>query len=161
MKEWLLALLALSACDGAKVEPNGIGNYRFGHTTIGNIHDGNCQPTELRDGRKAIWCFGLPPIKVGKRVAEVDAYFNAMPPSDAKTAPLIEVQLKVRGCSEDETERWLRERFGPPIESKSTREYWKNSFMWVGALLPSEPGRCLIHILPLSENAEIDRIKAE
>jgi len=163
--KWLrivVALETLAACDGAKVEPNGLGNYRFGHTTIAGIHDGNCQPTELRDGRKAIWCFGLPPIRVGKRVAEVDAYFNAMPPYDPKTtAPLIELQLKVRGCSEDEAERWLRERFGPPIESKSTREYWKNSFLWVGAFLPSEPGRCLIHLLPLSENAEIDRIKAE
>ena len=53
--KWLrivVALETLAACDGAKVEPNGLGNYRFGHTTIAGIHDGNCQPTELRDGRK-------------------------------------------------------------------------------------------------------------
>jgi hypothetical protein len=154
-------LVLLAACSQKAPEPNGLGNYNFGHTTAANIHDGNCQPTELRDGRKAIWCFALPPVKVGKRTAEVDAYFNAMPPYDAKTAPLIELQLKVRGCVEDEAERWIRERFGPPIESKSTREYWKNSFVWVGAFLPSEPGRCIIHVLPLSENAEIDRLKTE
>jgi hypothetical protein len=119
------------------------------------IHDGQCNPTDLSDGRKAIWCFALPPFKVGKRVAEVDAYFLGTD----KSAPLIELQLKVRGCNEDEVERWMRERFGPPIETKSTREYWKNSFMWMAALLPQEPGRCVIHFLPLSENAEIARIK--
>ena len=161
MKALLLALAALAACDGAKVEPNGLGNYKFGHTTRGSVHDGNCQPTELRDGRKAIWCFALPPIKVGKRTAEVDAYFLVTPQHTEQDAPLIELQLKVRGCVEDEAERWMRERFGPPIETKSTREYWKNSFLWAAAFLPSEPGRCLIHFLPLSENAEIERLKSE
>jgi len=58
-------------------------------------------------------------------------------------------------------ERWMRERFGPPIENKATREYWKNSFLWAAAFLPSEPGRCIIHLLPLSENAEIERLKSE
>ncbi|NVB81904.1 MAG: hypothetical protein HOV81_26215 [Kofleriaceae bacterium] len=169
-----LAVLAVgSGCEGRKSEPSGIGNYKFGRTTRANIRDGICQPTELTDGRKATWCFALPPVKVGKRVAEVDAYFLGTEPPDiaqmtpeqqkeARNAlPLIELQLKVRGCVEDETERWMRERFGPPIESKSTRVYWKNSFLWAAAFLPSEPGRCLIHFLPLSENAEIERIKQQ
>jgi hypothetical protein len=148
------ALVLLAAC-GRAAEPSGIGPYVFGRTTWGSIHDGNCQPTDLEDGRKAIWCFALPPIKVGKRVAEVDNYFLGTD----KSAPLIEIQLKVRGCVEDEVDRWMRERFGPPIETKSTREYWKNSFLWAAAFLPSEPGRCLIRVLPLTENAEIDRVK--
>ena len=152
---WLLVLLL--ACSDHTPEPSGIGPYVFGHTTFGSIHDGNCQPTDLRDGRKATWCFALPPIKVGTKVAEVDTYFAGT----EKTAPLIEIQLKVRGCVEDEVERWMRTRFGPPIESKSTRVYWKNSFLWAAAFLPSEPGRCLVHLLPLSENAEIERIKQE
>jgi hypothetical protein len=54
----------------------------------------------------------------------------------------------------------MRERFGPPIESTGNREYWKNSFLWAGAFLPDQPGRCIIHFLPLSENAEIERLKA-
>jgi hypothetical protein len=33
--------------------------------------------------------------------------------------------------------------------------------MWVAALMPSEPGRCLVHFLPLSETAEIARIQAK
>ena len=153
---WLVLVAALVAC-GKEPEPSGIGPYIFGKTTVASIHDGNCQPTELRDGRKVVWCMALPPFKVGKHAAEVYAYFGGTEPS----SPLIELQLSVRGCVEDEAERWLRERFGPPIENKPTREYWKNSFMWIGAKLPSEPGRCLIHFLPLSENQEIDRIKQE
>ena len=176
-----LALLAcvasLVACEGRKSEPSGIGYYRFGTTTRASIYDGICQPTELTDGRKATWCFALPPIKVNKRVAEVDAYFLGTEPpalpegatpeqkAERKAAleklPLIEVQLKVRGCVEDEADRWMRERFGAPIESKSTRQYWKNSFLWAAAFLPSEPGRCVIHFLPLSENAEIERLKQQ
>ena len=156
-----LALAVIAACSSPTPEPSGVGPYKFGHTTSGSIHDGNCQPTDLRDGRKAIWCFALPPVKVGKHVAEVDTYFALGPTVTDKTAPLIEIQLKIRGCVEDEADRWMRERFGPPIETKSTREYWKNGFLWAAAFLPSEPGRCIIHFLPLSENAEIDRLKTE
>ena len=147
----------VAGCNGHKVDPSGLGPYVFGRTTVASIHDGNCQPTQLRDGRQATWCFALPPIKVGKRVAEVYAYFGGREP----TSPLIELQLQVRGCVEDEADEWMRARFGPPIETRSAREYWKNSFMWMAAKLPSEPGRCLIHFLPLSENQEIARIKQE
>lgn len=147
--------VALAACSQKAPQPSGIGPYRFGHTTRGSIHEGICQPTDLNDGRKATWCFALPPIKVGKRIAEVDTYFLGT----SNDAPLIEVQMKVRGCVEDEADQWLRARFGPPIEGQGAREYWKNSFLWIGAFLPDQPGRCIIHFLPLSENAEIDRLK--
>lgn len=158
---WLVVLAALAACEGRPPEPSGIGPYRFGQTTAGNIHDGHCGPDKARDGRPIIWCMALPPLKVGKHVAEVNAYFLATPEYTEKTAPLIELQLSVRGCVEEEAVQWMRERFGPPVESKATREYWKNSFLWAVAKVPSEPGRCLIHFLPLSENAEIERLKAE
>jgi hypothetical protein len=171
----LLVIALPTGCEGRKAEPSGIGFLRFGTTTRLNVQSGICQPTELTDGRKATWCFALAPIKVGKRIAEVDAYFLGTEPpplpddatkeqkDERKVAleklPLIEVQLKIRGCDEDELDRWMRERFGPPIETKSTRQYWKNSFLWAAALMPSEPGRCLVHFLPLSENAEIERLK--
>ena len=176
----LLSVIAagatLTACEGRKAEPSGLGTYKFGSTTRANVHSGNCQPTELNDGRKAVWCFALTPVKVGKRNADVDAYFlgsdpPALPDSATKEQvaefraaqeklPLIEVQLKVRGCDEYETENWISQRFGKPdVDSKPTRKYWHNSFLWIGAMLPSEPGRCLIHFLPLSENAEIERLK--
>ena len=151
----LAACSSISACSSKEAEFTGVGNWRFGHTTLKDAKQGVCQPTELNDGRKGTWCFANPPFKVGKRVADVDLYFLGSEP----TAPLIEIQLKIRGCVEDDVEQWIRSGFGPPIETRSTREYWKNSFLWVAAKLPSEPGRCLVHFLPLSENAEIDRIK--
>ena len=155
MTRAVLALLLLAACDNKSAEFSGVGPWRFGHTTLDNIKGGVCQPTELGDGRKSTWCFAQQPFKIAKSVAEVDLYFLG----SEKTAPLIEIQLKVRGCHEDEVEQWMRTAFGVPIDSRSTRGYWKNSFLWAAALMPSEPGRCLIHFLPLSENAEIDRIK--
>lgn len=149
------ALAASPACRGRAPEFDGIGNWRFPHTTRKDITDGLCQPTDLGDGRKATWCFAQPPIKIGARAAEVDLYFLGTEP----TARLIEIQLKIRGCREDELEQWMRKAFGPPIDSRATRAYWKNSFLWAAALMPSEPGRCLVHLLPVSENAEIDRIE--
>jgi hypothetical protein len=155
-----LALVALAgaACSGRAPEYDGIGNWRFPHTRLQNIKEGMCQPSDLSDGRKATWCFAQPPIRIGregKSNIDVDLYFLGTEPS----APLIEIQLKVRGCHEDELEQWLRTGFGAPIESRAQRAYWKNSFLWIGALMPSDPGRCLVHVLPLSENAEIGRIK--
>ena len=150
--------LGLSSCVsscGRDAEPNGVGTWRFGHSTLASVHAGVCQPTSLDDGRKVTWCFAQVPFKIGKHVAEVDLYFNG----SEKTAPLIELQMKVRGCVEDELDQWLRAAFGPPIETRSTRSYWTNSFLWIAAFMPSEPGRCLVRVLPLSENAEIERIK--
>jgi len=151
----VLAVAAFGACDAKSGSVTGLGHYVFGHTTRGSVHDGICQPTDLNDGRKATWCFALPPFKVGKRTAEVDAYFLGT----ANDAPLIELQLKIRGCVEDEADQWMRQRFGAPIASEHNKEFWKNDIFWAGAWLPSEPGRCIIHFLPLSENAEIDRLK--
>jgi hypothetical protein len=151
----VVALVALVACSGRDAEPSGVGRWRFTHSTLRDVSDGKCQPTELNDGRKATWCFAQIPYKIGSRSAEVDLYFLGTDPA----ARLIEIQLKVRGCHEDELEQWMRSAFGAPIDSKSTRAYWKNSFLWAAALMPSEPGRCIVHFLPLSENAEIDRIK--
>jgi hypothetical protein len=142
-------------CNSKKGEFDGVGNWRFSKSTLKNAKNGVCQPTDLNDGRKGTWCFAQTPFKIGERVAEVDLYFLGTDP-DAK---LIEIQLKIRGCVEQELEQWMRNGFGPPIEMKATRGYWKNSFLWAAALMPSEPGRCLVHFLPVSENAEIERIK--
>ena len=151
-----VAVLALAGgCEKKKAEFSGLGKYRFTTTTLKQITDGVCQPTDLSDGRKATWCFAQPPFKVAGRAADVDLYFLGTDP-DAK---LIEIQLKIRGCVESDLESWMRQNFGVPVESKATRAYWKNSFLWAAALMPSEPARCVVHFLPLSENAEIERIK--
>lgn len=155
MKHLVVAALALVACEPKKGEPTGVGRWRFGHSVRADAKDGICQPTELADGRKATWCFANPPYKVANRTAEVDLYFGG---TDDQ-APLIEIQLKVRGCVEDDLDRWMRQVFGPPVETRATRGYWQNAFMFAAALMPSEPGRCVVHFLPLSERGEIARIK--
>jgi len=147
--------VAAAGCEEKKGDYSGIGPWRFTSSTLKDATAGVCQPTDLSDGRKATWCFAQPPLKIGDRVAEVDLYFLGTEP-DAK---LIEIQLKIRGCDELALEQWMRTAFGPPIETRATRAYWKNSFLWAAALMPSEPARCLVHLLPLSENAEIERIK--
>jgi len=152
----IAALALLGGCEGREGEPAGVGKWRFTHTTLADVHDGKCQPIKAEDGRAVTWCFAQTPFKVGKRTAEVDVYFLGGEP----TAPLIELQLKVRGCVEEELDQWMRSNFGPPVETKGTHGYWANSFLWAAAFMPSEPGRCLVHFLPLSENAEIARIKA-
>lgn len=147
-------LLVAAACGTRSPEFDGIGAWRFGHTTLADVTGGLCQPAEV-GGRRYTWCFAQQPITVAGSTAAVDLYFAGT----EKTAPLAEIQLKIRGCHEDALDQWLRAAFGPPIENKSTRGYWKNSFLWIGAMLPSDPGRCIVRALPLSENAEIERIK--
>lgn len=154
----LTVLAMVAGCEKRKPELAGVGKWRFTSTTLADAQResvGVCQPTQLSDGRNATWCFALPPYKVAGRIGEVDLYFDGTTPSSR----LIEIQLKIRGCVEQDLETWMRAALGPPIESRSTRGYWKNSFLWAAALMPSEPGRCLVHFLPLSENAEIERIK--
>lgn len=156
-----VALAGAGGCEKKKGEYAGLGPWKFTTTTLQQALDTRtelgpiCQPTDLTDGRKGTWCFMMPPIKVGSRSGEMDLYFDGTAP----TAKLIEIQLKVRGCREDELDQWLRTSFGPPFESKSTRSYWKNAHLWIAALLPEEPALCRVHFLPLSENAEIERIK--
>jgi hypothetical protein len=176
----------LGACKAQRSEPNGLGSYRFGHTTLATLNNNpnmtspmsHCQPTELADGRKATWCFALNPIKVGERTADVDAYFlGSEPPlltegateeqkkarlAELSKLPLIEVQLKIRGCVETQVEQWMRQRYGGALpESKGTKVFWLNSFMWAMAELPSEPGRCVVHMLPRGETSEIERLKSK
>lgn len=147
--------MALVACSGREAEFSGVGRFRFGHTTLADITDGICQPTDLNDGRKGTWCFAQTPMRIAGSNAEPDLYFFGTD----KAAPLIELQLKLRGCHEDQLDQWMRTSFGAPLETRPTRGYWKNAFLWAAAMMPSEPGRCLVHFLPLSENAEIERIK--
>ena len=148
-------LVALAACGGSEPEFAGVGKYRFTHTTLADAKGGRCDPTDLPDGRKGTWCSLLPAYKIGKRAAEVDLYFLGTEP----TAKLIEISLNVRGCDENDTDRWMRTNWGPPLEQQGTRAFWKNSYLWAMAEMPSEAGRCRIRFLPLSENAEIDRLK--
>jgi hypothetical protein len=152
----IAVVLGLKTCRQGSPEFSGIGKYRFGHTTLADVDEGLCQPTDIEDGRrKATWCFGLTPYKVANRPAEIDLYFDGHEPSGA----LIEIQLKIRGCVEQDLDTWMRTAFGPPYATRPERGYWKNSHLWAAALMPSDPGRCLVHFLPHSEQREIARIE--
>jgi hypothetical protein len=154
----LLALFLVTAWGCKQPEPDytGIGKWRFGTSTLASVdYAPFCQATDLSDGRKATWCFNQTPFKIGTRTAEVDVYFLGTD----KNAPLIEIQLLIRGCSESELDQWMRTAFGPPISTRTGRGYWQNKHLWAAALMPSEPGRCRVHMLPLSESGEIQRIK--
>jgi hypothetical protein len=155
MKLVALALALLAACHDGPPEFAGVGKYKLTSTTLADVKEGRCDPTKLDDGRSGTWCYLLPPYKIAGRVADIDLYFAGA----EKTATLIEIQLKIRGCVEQTLDTWMRENFGLPVETRNQRGYWKNSFLWAAALLPSDPGRCVIHFLPLSETAEIARIK--
>lgn len=149
-------ILGTGACGNKEPEFAGIGKYRFNHTTRGDIKDGVCQPTQIDDGKRtAMWCFALPAYKIANRTAEIELYFDGT----TDDAALIEIQLKVRGCLEQDLESWLRTSFGPPIETREKRFYYKNSFLWAAALIPSEPGRCRVHLLPNSEQGQIAKVK--
>lgn len=152
-----LALLMIVACSDRAPEFSGIGQWRFTDSTLADATRGKCQPEELGDGRKGTWCFGNPPYQLGPNNAAVDLYFLGTEP----TARLIEIQLQVRGCDEQALDRWITSNFGPAIERRPARAFWKNSFMWIAAQMPSQPGRCLVHLLPLSEQGEIARLKAQ
>jgi hypothetical protein len=150
-------ILATGACKQGEPEFAGVGKYRFGHTTRKDIRDGVCQPTPIDDGkRQATWCFSLPTFKIANRPTEVELYFDGT----AEDAALIEIQLKIRGCINADLEAWLRSSFGPPIETRIDRFYYQNSFLWAAALIPEQPGRCRVHMVPPSETLQIAKIKA-
>lgn len=149
-------LVVVVACSDRAPEFSGIGQWRFTDSKLADATRGKCQPTEVGVGRQGTWCFGNPPYQLGPNNAAVDLYFGGTEP----TAPLIQIQLQVRGCDEQALDRWITSNFGPAIERRAARAYWKNSFMWIAAQMPSQPGRCLVDLLPLSEQAEIARIKA-
>jgi hypothetical protein len=149
------ALLAGCSDKGGSGEFAGIANWSFTSTTRADVTIGRCQPTTLDDGRKATWCVGNPTFQVGSKRASVDLYFEGTEP----TARLIEIQLSIRGCIEDEVVQFMIKNFGPPVDERKSRAYWKNQYLWAAALVPQRESRCIVHLLPLSEAKEIARIK--
>ncbi|HUQ05576.1 MAG TPA: hypothetical protein VM261_23900 [Kofleriaceae bacterium] len=152
----LLALLAVGAagCERKKA-PAGIGKYHVKNLTLEKVR-GRCDPTDLPDGRKGMWCYAFPSEHVAGMKAEVNLYFGS---NDPKGTP-IEIQLQVSGCKEGPLAGWIRSNFGAPFEERSTKAFWENANVYVVGELPAEPGRCLVRVLPKSEKAELERLRA-
>lgn len=149
-----LAATAVAACD-ANDDYTGVDKWKFGHSVRGDVKSGRCDPTTLEDGRSATWCYLLPPYKIAGKVAELSLYFLGT----GDDAPLIEIQLQVHGCVEDDVVAWMRTGFGAQVAEKPKRAYWENRYLWAAAFLPDEPGRCTIHFLPRTELGEINRLR--
>jgi hypothetical protein len=150
-----VVMLALISCS-RKTEFSGIGRWSVTKTTLAMAQEkGVCRPTDLADGRKGTWCFGLPSIKVAGHAPGVDIYFLG----DDKSAKPIEIQFRVPACDDQKLESWLETNFGEPIEKRTGRGFWKTELMFVAAMLPETPASCLLRLLPLQETAEIDRVK--
>lgn len=151
------ATLASTGCK-RKTEFSGIGRWSVTQTHLVDARTkGRCQPTDLPDGRKGVWCFGFPGVKIANVgfPPEVDMYFA----SDADSATPIEIQFKFRGCKDEQLESWLNTNFGAPIEKRPARGVWKTGNMTLIGFLPESPGSCMLRMFPLSETAEVERIK--
>lgn len=152
----IAAAVALAACKAEKPEYAGIGPYSVKRTKLKDA-PGRCDPTDLPDGRKGTWCSLQPQLAIAGKPADVDLYFLGTEPG----APLIEEQVQVRGCQEDALLMYLRKNFGDPVEDHGTRVFWKNRAIYLIGIAPSEPGRCMVRVFPLSEAAEYERVKAK
>ncbi|MEZ4399519.1 MAG: hypothetical protein R3B06_05850 [Kofleriaceae bacterium] len=149
-------VLAVGACGKREPQYTGIGPYRVDKLQLKDAK-GRCEPTDLPDGRKGTWCFLLPDMIVAGRPASVDLYFLGVEP----TAPVIEIQLQIKGCHEDELGMWLRSRFGQPSEARPTWLAWQNRKIFVVGELPTSPGRCMVRVLPAREQTEFERLRRE
>ena len=152
----LVAAVALAACKSPEPGYDGIGVWGVTRTTLKDA-TGRCEPTDLPGGRKGTWCFAQKAIKIAGATAEVDLYFDGTEPG----AKLVEEQLKIRGCREEGLLTKLRELFGASFATKGPAVFWQNRYAFVAAIAPSEPGQCLVRVLPLSEKDEIAKIQAE
>jgi hypothetical protein len=153
-----LVVAVVMAAVGCKSEPPefaGLGPWRVTTTTLKDA-SGRCDPTDLPDGRKGSYRYLQPLLPIGKQAADVDLYFAGTEP----TSPLIELQLKVKVCTPEATDTWLRTQFGAPFEARTGRLFFENRFLYLAAQLPGEGGRCLIRVFPKSEKAEFERVKA-
>lgn len=151
----LLVLLA-----GCKKEPEnaGVGKWNVKHTHLEDA-TGRCLPEDLGDGRQGSYCFGQDPIGIKGMAVDLDLYFGGTEPG----ASLVEIQMKIGGCNLENLEAWMRKNFGTPFETKGTnRQAWKNTHLYALGYLPlaDEPGRCLIRIIPATEQARFDRFWA-
>lgn len=149
------AVACMTACESRKPEPGGFGPWSFSRSKRGDVKTGRCDPHVAVDGRAMTWCYAGTAYQIAGRPAELDLYFLGSEPD----APLVEIQMKIRGCKEQALDQWMRATYGKPVETRGAVTYFQNSFLWAAALIPSQPGRCTVHFLPLSEQSEIGRVK--
>jgi hypothetical protein len=150
------ASLITGAGCSRKTEYAGLGPWHVKRTVLRDA-SGRCQPADLPDGRQGTWCFGQPGLRLGGQDASVDLYFGGIEPD----ARVIEIQLQFRGCNEAQLAAWVRQTFGAPFDEQGARGFWRNPGAYVIADLPGSAGRCTLRMMPRSEEAEVERLRAE
>lgn len=154
-RAWMLGALALAACGSSAAEPAGIGPWDVTKSTLADA-TGRCDPTDLDGGRKGMWCYLQPALKLGEQAAAVDLYFGGTAP----TASLVEIQLQIKACKTEDAHAWMTQAFGNPAGFKGTRFWWEKRHVLIVAEMPGAASRCNIRVFPVSERATYDRVKA-
>jgi hypothetical protein len=153
--KWALAaaLVLLAGCAKKEPEIAGVEGWNVKHTRLADA-TGRCIPEKLADGRDGSYCFGQQPFGIRGMAVDVDLYFGGTDPAST----LVEIQMKVGGCNVENLDGWLRKNLGAPVESKGNRHAWKNAHLHALGYLPlaDEPGRCLVRMIPLAEQARFD-----
>lgn len=147
-------LLVLAGCKKDK-ELAGIGKWNVNKTKLKDA-TGRCLPEKLADGRAGSYCFAQPQFGIKGMTSEVDLFFASTEPD----AALVKIQLKIRGCKEEQLFSWMQTNFGDPYEKLSpTVMRWKNSHLFIAGRMPFEPGLCILDIFPTAEKALFELIK--
>lgn len=149
MRYWIIAILLLAACKKEK-QMSGVENWNVNRTRLKDA-TGRCTP----DG-DGMYCFGQKPMGIRGMVTDIDLYFGGQDPE----AKLVEIQMKVGSCDDEQLYGWMQTNFGRPVEDKGSRKLWKSKFVYaIGEMpVPDEPGRCLVHIIPVGEKARYERL---
>jgi hypothetical protein len=152
---WGVFLLLVIAFAGCKRERqlSGVGPWNVNRTQLRDA-TGRCVPDDSPEG-KGMYCFGQKPMGIRGMVVDLDLFFGGTEP-DAK---LIEIQMKVGGCDDEQLYGWMQTNFGKPVEDRGSHKLWKSTFLWAVAAMPraDEPGRCLVRHIPAREKSRFDR----
>jgi hypothetical protein len=152
----VIAALVVIGCK-ADTEYAGLGPWIIKTTPLSKA-TGRCMPEALAlfGDRPGTYCTLQPPLKIAGRPAAVDLYFDGVAPSST----LIEVRLLIRGCKEEDTLSFFRAAFGAPVATQGAKVFHQNGQVFVSVAAPSEPGQCTVRLVPTSESAAIEKLKA-
>ncbi len=157
MNRWIIVAALGLAVAGCKQDKDlaGVGKWNVNKTKLSDA-TGRCLPEKLADGRDGSYCFAQPQFGIKGMTSEVDLFFAGTEP----TSPLVKIQLKVRGCKDEQLFSWMQTNFGDPYEKVSpTVMRWKNAHLYAVGRIPFDTGLCILDFLPISEKAMADLIK--
>ena len=152
----LLVALAAAGCAKKNEDPNGVGPWQFGRSTLADAESaGRCMPID--DGQ--MQCIGMSAMQVGGQSGETQVYFA----SKAKDAPLIEISISIHTCDAPAVATDLTGRIGKPTSQSDDGKmlFWSMSTMFVRALVPDkQSGSCELNFVDPKDAKSIADLKA-